>query len=251
MAIQDDAIYLKQSIVGRGTGHFRQIQRRLLGFLYKFADITTSRYTYLKAALHIFLGIMIVLLTFLLYRSIIQPIRFNREKDMRVNAAISKLVDIRKAQNAYRDIHGRYTESFDSLIRFIQTDSFEIQRKTGTYNPDEMNENEAIQAGLVHISSIRVSVLDSLFSGGTDIESIRYVPYADHTEFVMDAGQVITVSRVAVKVFEVYVMYETLLHDLNQQLVTNYIAERERIAGFPGLKIGSMIEATNNTGNWE
>ena len=205
----------------------------------------------MKTALQILLGIVIVGLSFLLYRSIIEPIRFNRERDLRVDAAISRLTDIRKAQNAYRDIRGRYAAGFDSLIWFIRTDSFEIQRKTGTYNPDEMTEEEAIKEGLVQVASSRISVLDSLFNGQTNIESIRYVPYAGRTEFMMDAGQVVTASRVAVKVFEVYVLYQTLLHDMNSQLVTNYIEERERISGFPGLKVGSMTEATNNTGNWE
>ena len=194
---------------------------------------------------------MIVGLSFLLYRSIIRPIHFNRERDLRVDAAVSRLTSIRMAQNAYKDIRGSYASGFDSLIRFIRTDSFEIQRKTGNYNPDEMNEDEAIREGLVHVVSSKVSVMDSLFNGQTNIESIRYVPYAGRTEFVMDAGQIVTPSRVTVKVFEVYVLYQTLLHDMNSQLVTNYIEERERISGFPGLKVGSMTEATNNTGNWE
>jgi len=222
-----------------------------LGFLYKFADIRTSGKTALKTAIQIFLVIVILGLSFLLYRSIIQPIRFNRERDLRVDAAISRLTDIRKAQNAYRDIQGRYAAGFDSLIRFIRTDSFEIQRKTGNYNPDEMTEDEAIREGLVNVATSSISVLDSLFNGQANIESIRYVPYADHTEFVMDAGQIVTSSKVTVKVFEVYVLYQTLLHDMNSQLVTNYTEERERISGFPGLKVGSMTEATNNTGNWE
>ena len=205
----------------------------------------------MKSALKIFLGFIILLLSFLLYRSIIQPIRFNRERDLRVDAAISRLMEIRKAQQAYRAIRGSYADNFDSLLLFVQIDSFEIQRITGEYNPDEMTEAEAVQAGLLQIASSRVSVMDSLFTGQTNIGSLRYVPYAGQSEFVMDAGQVVTASRVTVRVFEVYVLYETLLQGLNRQLVTNYIRERERIAGFPGLKIGSLTEATNNTGNWE
>jgi hypothetical protein len=33
--------------------------------------------------------------------------------------------------------------------------------------------------------------------------------------------------------------------------VTNYCEEREKITGYPGLKVGSLEEATNNAGNWE
>ncbi len=67
----------------------------------------------------------------------------------------------------------------------------------------------------------------------------------------MNAGNIETGSKVQVDVFEVYVLYETLLQGLDQQLVDNYINEKLQASGFPGLKIGSMTEATNNTGNWE
>ncbi|MBN1159384.1 MAG: hypothetical protein JXA61_08375 [Bacteroidales bacterium] len=205
----------------------------------------------MKASIQILLGILILLLFVLLYRSIIQPIRFNRERDIRMESAISRLVDIRKAQTAYKEVHNSYSDNFDTLVNFIKYDSFEIQKKTGSYNPDVMTEREAVSLGLVEISSTPVSVRDSLFEGHQSIDMIRYVPYADQQEFYMDAGKIITSSGVVVQVFEVYVLYETLLHGMNEQLVANYVSERERITGFPGLKIGSMVEATNNAGNWE
>lgn len=201
--------------------------------------------------MQIFLGLLVILVSFLLYRSIIQPIRFNRDRDIREEAAISRLVDIRKAQHAFKDVHNRYTDNFDTLIGFIQNDSFKIQRKTGSYNPDEMDENEAVNLGLVKISLTLVSIRDSLFSDKRNINSIRYVPYTDQEEFQMDVGQIVTPSGFVVRVFEVSVLYETLLNGMNKQLVTNYVNERERITGFPGLKIGSMVEVTNNAGNWE
>lgn len=205
----------------------------------------------LKNPIKIFLGIIIILLSFLLFRSIIQPIRFNRDRDIRIEAAISKLKSIRKAQTAYKNIYGKYTDDFDTLINFIRYDSFEIQRKTGSYDPDMMNEAEAVKRGLIEVASTRISIHDSLFAKDDQIDLIRKVPYTANDEFAMDAGRIMTPSRVTVQVFEAYVTYETLLHGLNQQLVHNYIAERERIAGFPGLKVGSMTEATNNAGNWE
>ncbi|MBN2481585.1 MAG: hypothetical protein JXB19_07595 [Bacteroidales bacterium] len=205
----------------------------------------------MKFSIQIFLGFLIILLSYLLYGSIIQPIRFNRERDLRVEAAISRLTSIRKAQAAFKDVHNRYTDNFDTLIGFILYDSFAIQKKTGSYNPDLMNEREAVSLGLVEISSTSVSVRDSLFADHKSVDLIRYVPYTDQKEFTMNAGQIITGSGFAVQVFEVYVLYETLLHGMNEQLIVNYVADRERIAGFPGLKVGSMVEVTNNAGNWE
>ncbi len=200
--------------------------------------------------MRILLGACIIILALLLYRSIRQPIRFNRERDRRVEAVTARLVDIRKAQHAFKEIHGRYTGSFDTLVAFVVTDSFEIQRKTGNYSADDMTEAEAVERGLISVSSQRISVRDSLFEQGYDLESLRRIPYSDR-EFVMAAGQVITPSGVIVKVFEVYALYEDFLKGLNPQLTAAYIDERERISGFPGLKVGSLAEATNDRGNWE
>ena len=36
---------------------------------------------------------------------------------------IEQLKDIRKAQNAYKDVNNKYTGSFDTLISFIKSDS--------------------------------------------------------------------------------------------------------------------------------
>ena len=67
----------------------------------------------------------------------------------------------------------------------------------------------------------------------------------------MGAGEVETGSKVKVKVFEVYALYDILLNGMDKQLVINYIDEREKIVKFTGLKVGSLKEATNNSGNWE
>jgi len=191
-----------------------------------------------------------VILAFLLIRSILLPIRFNREAETRVEAVKTKLLDIRKAQAAYKSIYGSYTSSFDTLIEFVKNDSFEIRKISGTYPPDEMNEAEALESGVISVAETMVSVKDSLFSHNDDTENLRYVPDLQEEEFVMDAGSIITGSKVEVDVFEVYVLYETLFWDMDKQLVAGYIVEKSRSSGFPGLKLGSMTEAVI-TGNWE
>ena len=47
------------------------------------------------------------------------------------------------------------------------------------------------------------------------------------------------------------VPYDILLAGLDRQLIINYKEEREKITGYPGLRVGSLVEATNNAGNWE
>ena len=44
-----------------------------------------------------------VLLVYMCYRSIMNPMEFDKEKDIRDKAVIARLVDIRKAQIAYKE----------------------------------------------------------------------------------------------------------------------------------------------------
>ena len=208
----------------------------------------------MRTAIKILLLLVIVVLSYYLYQSIMEPIRFNREKAKREKAAIERLKDIRKAEVAYKAKYGRYTGSFDTLIHFVKYDSFPLVRAIGSI-PDslygEITEAEAIKRGIIIRDTSYVPVLDSLFGRKFPIDSIRYVPYCDTAQFFLGAGTIETASKVKVQVFEAHVLNDVLLHGLPRQLIVNYNARREKIVGFKGLKVGSLTESTNNAGNWE
>jgi len=209
----------------------------------------------MRAAIKIVLALAVILLGYLLIESIMQPIRFNKERTKREKATISRLVDIRTAQVAFKDKFGSYTGSFDSLINFVKSDSFPIVRAIGSI-PDSlylagMTESEALELGLIIRDTLYVSVLDSIFQSGYPIDSLRYVPFADTNQFFIGATEIETGSKVKVKVFEAHVINDILLHNMDRQLIINYTAERVKITNFPGLRVGSLEEATNNAGNWE
>ena len=105
--------------------------------------------------------------------------------------------------------------------------------------------------GLISRDTIRLSVKDSLFHAGYPIDSLSFVPYTTGVQFEMGAGEIETTSKVKVRVFEAKVPYDILLEGLDRQLIINYKEERETITGYSGLRVGSLIEATNNAGNWE
>jgi hypothetical protein len=208
----------------------------------------------MRTAIKVILLVVIVVLSYYLYQSIMEPIRFNREKAKREKAAIERLKDIRKAEVAYKAKYGRYTGSFDTLIHFVKYDSFPLVRAIGSI-PDslygEITELEAIKRGIIIRDTSYVPVLDSLFGKSFPIDSIRYVPYCDTAQFFLGAGTIETASKVKVQVFEAHVLNDVLLHGLPRQLIVNYNARREKIVGFKGLKVGSLTESTNNAGNWE
>jgi hypothetical protein len=212
----------------------------------------------MRTVIQIILGIAILVLAYFVYESIMTPIRFNKSKDIREEAAIERLIDIREAQKAYKDVHLKYTSSFDSLIDFLENDSFEITRAIGTIPEELIDElgslrkarEEALEQGLIKRETTKISVKDSLFNENYPIDSLRYIPFTDGKVFNMEADEFTTSSNLNVKVVQVSVLYEDLLNGLDPQLVVNYTYEREKIVKFPGLKIGSLTEGTL-TGNWE
>ncbi|NOY37793.1 MAG: hypothetical protein GXO83_09465 [Chlorobi bacterium] len=209
----------------------------------------------MRTAIKVALFVVVVVLAFLLFQSIMEPIHFNREKARREQATIQRLKDIRTAEVAYKSKYGKYTGSFDTLIHFVKYDSFPIVKAIGSI-PDSlydlgMKEEEAIRKGIIIRDTSYVAVLDSIFDIHYPIDSIRFVPFADTAQFFLGAGEILTGSKVKVKVFEAHVLNDVLFHGMDKQLIINYNAEREKIVGFAGLKVGSLTESTNNAGNWE
>jgi len=211
----------------------------------------------MRRVIQILFVLIIIVLGYLIVESIMEPIRFNKEVDTREQATINRLIDIREAQKAYKDIYKKYTGSFDTLIAFVDTGSFAVVRAIGDIPEDWLDEmgfekarEKALKEGVISRSTSYVPVLDSLFSSDFPADSLRYVPYTNGVTFTMQAGTLLTSSNLVVQVVEAYTLYDDLLNGLDKQLVVNYKDERNKIVGFEGVKFGSMEEGTL-TGNWE
>jgi len=210
----------------------------------------------MKTALNIVFTIIIIVLIYFLIESIMQPIRFNKEKDARETAIKERLIDIRTAQEAFKSVKGYYTGSFDTLVTFLKTDSLPLVFRRGSLT-DEMiaegitSEREAVKKGLISRDTSYVAVRDSIFDKAYPIDQLRYIPGTENIEFKMAAARVMTTSMVLVNVFEAYVLNDVFLSDLDRQLVVNYNEMRTKITGFPGMKVGDIRVPNNNAGNWE
>lgn len=174
------------------------------------------------------------------------PIRFKSDKDKRYEKTIERLKDIRTAQLAFRSENAKFTGSFDTLINFVQFDSFKIVRQIGSYD-----DSAAVAKGLVSRDTVRVCVLDSIFRKGYPVDSLRFAPFTGGVEFKMAAGELKTGSGLVIKVFEAKIHNDILLKGLDRQLIVNENDLRKKLERFPGLQVGSITEATNNAGNWE
>lgn len=210
----------------------------------------------MKTVIQIALIILAVVFAFLIFKSVERPIEFKKAKDARYETTVDRLKDIRKAELAYRELNGKFTGSWDTLINFVKNDSLPLVRKIGMLTDSMIDagwdEDIAIKKGKIIRDTIRISVLDTLFGKSYAIENIKMIPVPDTiAEFHLGATIVTTGSGIKVPIFEAKAHNNTILNKLDRQLVINLNDQRRTNGKYPGLKVGSLVEANNNTGNWE
>lgn len=210
----------------------------------------------MKTGLQILLFIAAVVLTYFIYQSIRRPIDFGKEKDARYEATIEKLKDIRKAELAYKEVYGTFTGSWDTLINFVINDSVINVRKIGELTDSmidaKISERKAIEMGLLIRDTVRVSVLESVFGKSYNANKLKLVPIpGEPLEFHLGATTVITGSGIGVPVFEAKAHNNVILRGLDAQEIINLNDQRRTNEKYPGLRVGSLVETVNNSGNWE
>ena len=210
----------------------------------------------MRTIIQILLAIVAVGLVFFIYKGIQDPIDFEKAKDSRYTLTIEKLKDIRKAQLAYKEVYGRFTGSWDTLVNFVKYDSLRNVRKIGELTDSMieagLSERRAMREGLIIRDTIRESVLETVFGKSFDADQLRYIPVPDTVaEFTLGANIIVTGSGIKVPVFEVKAHNNIVLKGLDRQFVINLNEQRRLNERYPGLKVGSLTEAVNNSGNWE
>ncbi len=210
----------------------------------------------MRAVIQISLTAVAIFLGYLIYKSIQDPINFEKEKDARYEQTIEKLKDIRKAQLAYKDVYGKFTGSWDTLIHFIKYDSLRNVRKIGELTDSMIDagltERRALQRGLIIRDTIRVPVLGTVFDKSFNADQLKYIPVEDTVAiFDMGANVITTGSGIKVPVFEAKAHNNIVLKGLDRQFVINMNEQRRLNERYPGLKVGSLTESVNNAGNWE
>lgn len=202
----------------------------------------------MKTVLKLVLLVAIIVLGYFVVESIMQPVRFNQKKDERSKQVIKKLEDVRAAQIAFKAINNRYMADWDTLINFIKDNEFPIIKEI----PDP---NDTTNTLIIRDTIGYKSIVDSLYSHREhfNIDQLKYVPlpkkYFNNETFKLDAGS-IERGGLPVDVFECSVKYNVMLKGLNKQLIINLNKKVTEMNKFPGLKVGSMTEASTE-GNWK
>ncbi len=190
------------------------------------------------------LGIVILVLGYLLVASILRPIRFEEEISKRNALIVAKLKDIRSAQTFYKQLNNSYTGSFDTLFDFLRTGQIPVIKMIPDPTDTTFSRSIVDTIGFIGIS-------DSLFGRRENfrMEELAIIPHSGGRKFEMNTTRV-DKGGVFVPVLEIQVPYEIYLHDLDRQDVINKIEQQKAILKFPGIRMGSMTEATLD-GNWE
>ncbi|OFX63519.1 MAG: hypothetical protein A2066_11575 [Bacteroidetes bacterium GWB2_41_8] len=210
----------------------------------------------MKTVIQIVLVALVLTLSYFLYTSVEKPLDFEEAKKERYDATIERLKDIRKAEIEYKNVHGKFTGSWDTLINFVKTGEIPLVRKIGMLTDSMLEagwtEKQALKEGKIIRDTVYVSVLDTIFGKNYNIDEIKFVPVKDTVAmFQLGAGVITTGSGIKVPVFEAKVHNNTVLVNLDKQLVINLNESRRTNGKYPGLKVGSLEETNNNAGNWE
>ena len=225
-----------------------------------------------KILIEVALLLISVLLVYLIYSSIMQPVNFNKERARRESVAIQRLKDIRTLQVAYKGVNGKYVSTVDSLADFYNNGKMAIVMQVGSADDSlawahtekikkanrKITGEQLYQmylAGdkdLVFSVESKINVKDTLFNNRPDfcVDSLKYIPFSGGQEVEMDAVSKM-VSGVSVPLFEAKVPFKALLKGMDNQLRINLDAERRDQNKYEGLQVGSITAPNNNAGNWE
>ncbi|WP_245933877.1 hypothetical protein [Candidatus Ulvibacter alkanivorans] len=200
------------------------------------------------------LWIVIIFLGYQLYDSLIGPVEFNKKKEARYAKVIEKLKDIQAAELAYQSLNGKFTGSFDSLVRFVDTAKFAITaRRDSSYADVEKNRAYGIDEGYF-IETVVVDTLgfravkDSLYGGTDRYKTMMNVPDTDQ-KFDLQAGTIVK-NDTEYSVFEAKVSKDVVLQGMDKDLIVQekQVVSVDGVNG-PFIKVGSMDEI-NTSGNW-
>ncbi len=197
-----------------------------------------------KTIIQLVLFVVIVALGYMVVESIMEPVRFNKEKQQREAIVIERLKDIRNSQFIYKQLNGSYASNFDTLVIFLKIAEIPVVKIVA--DPNDTTFTLTINDTVGYIK-----VADSLFGKreGFSYTNLMTIPFSSGMTFELQAD---TIERggVDVHVFEAKAPFTSFLKGMDEQTIINLISKFEDIDRYPGLKVGSMTDPSTD-GNWE
>lgn len=232
----------------------------------------------MKTVLNAVLVVAIIVMGYLCVKSIQKPIDFQNAKEKRQAAVVKKLIDIRKAEECFKDQYGHYTANWDSLITLVKTGEKAIVSNIGTISDYQLSKGlteakawkmvythngaDAAKYGIEDFDKFcrefrrdttMQSILEATFGKDYPIDTIATVPYTGGKEkFELRADYFYNKkSDMNIPVFEAKVPNKVYLNGLDQQEIINLDVQAKNMEKYAGLKVGDIETANNGAGNWE
>ena len=206
----------------------------------------------MKTIIQIVLWIACIGFGYLIYQSVTGPMEFKKVKQERFAKVVSKLKDIRNAQEAYKTVNGRYANDFKSLISFVDTGKYTItqQRDSSYMEMDKTYGIELLREVKIIDTLGFVSVKDSLFRNDDRYKNLMDVPGATRGEKFEMKSAIIDKGGYKAPVFEAKVKKDVVLGDQPKDLLDRENAQVsvEEVNG-DIIKVGSL-EQVSTSGNW-
>ncbi len=227
----------------------------------------------MKTTIKTLLFVAIVMLIYFTSMSILTPIKFEKIRGEREKEVIENLTTLRVAQIEYKDQHGRFVSTIDSLLTFLKEGEKNTVMKEGVLSDAQLeaglterkavqiiqrgNAREIAEHGLQGFrrDTTKVSLLEALYNNkykAENIDKLKYIPFTENVEFEMDINNdYVSSNGIPIPLCEIRAPFETFLFDVNRQEALNLIDLQEKLDKYPGIKVGSTIEPNNFAGNWE
>ncbi|MBA6155208.1 hypothetical protein H3Z83_01535 [Tenacibaculum sp. S7007] len=189
-----------------------------------------------------------VFLGYKIWGGIMEPINFDKDKKVRYAKVIKNLKLIRDAEVKYKDVHGTYTNSKDSLLNFIKTGKLALTETTNVEEKVDRGGGIFVTISKRQVDTIGYEPVMKYFEG-KDFENMFNVPGTDK-QFELATSKVEKVAGLLVPVFEAKVEKTPILKGMNNSLVKQELEaiETDQIKG-QFVSVGSLTEVTTG-GNW-
>ena len=186
----------------------------------------------MKKGIQLLLALVIIGLIYVIAVQIHTPLSFDKQMKVRNAAVIAKLKDIRTAERAFKGKYQHFTDNFDTLINFVLTDSIEFEFKL-VDEDDSVGMAKLKKSGKKNIEKRYVNAIDTIFSPrkltAEDIKNLRYIPYTDNMEFLLEANNIVTESKVEIPVVECRAPYKAYLDTVAfRQQIINLIDDQAK-----------------------
>ena len=183
------------------------------------------------------LFILILVMGYILFTTVKEPIEFQAVKSERETEIVNELIKIRKAQEIYRGVTGKFAGSFQQLADTLKYGKFTIVSVNG--DPDDPN-------SVITYDTSYASVIDSVNNMGLVLEGLGNIPSGDNLQFDIKADTA-SYQMTTVDVVEVGIAYEKFMgkfKDKKYKKYDNLYDPKKKI------KFGSLSKPIL-TGSWE